>query len=251
MSAFMFFSNANRDIVKAQNPGLSFTEVASEIGQRWGALSASDRRPYAALADQDKERYFEEKRLYVPDPKYLMQDQKPGKKIKDPNAPKRAMSGFMFFSNHMRPKLKARHPSLSFIDMGHEIGKLWRGMNEKKRTPYMALAAEDAQRYRDEKAVYVPPPKFNRQVTTKNGKKKKDPNAPKRGMSAYLYFCQAYRPQFMKRHPGQKITDIAKLLSVKWRKINGTERAKFDRQAAVDKKRYQREKAKYEKKQRR
>ena len=41
MSAFMFFSNANRDIVKAQNPGLSFTEIAREIGNRWAARRVS------------------------------------------------------------------------------------------------------------------------------------------------------------------------------------------------------------------
>jgi len=48
----MFFSNANRDIVKAQNPSLSFTDIAREIGSRWAGLSATDRRPYATLAQQ-------------------------------------------------------------------------------------------------------------------------------------------------------------------------------------------------------
>ncbi len=45
--------------------------------------------------------------MYTPDPKYI-QEEAPGKPKKDPNAPKRAMSGFMFFSNHMRPKLQKK-----------------------------------------------------------------------------------------------------------------------------------------------
>lgn len=246
MSAFMFFSNANRDIVKAQNPGLSFTEIAREIGNRWAVLSQDDRSPYATLAAQDKARYEEEKRLYVPDPKYIAQELRPGKAKKDPNAPKRAMSGFMFFSNHMRPKLKARHPDITFLELGTEIGKLWRGLSNAKRKPYMQLANEDKARYQDEKANYVAPPQF-----VNKGKKKKDPNAPKRGMSAYLYYCQQYRKSVQKKHPKKKMTELAVILAGNWKKASASQRKKFQAMAEKDKQRYFKEKIAYDKKKRR
>jgi high mobility group protein B2 len=246
MSAFMFFSNANREIVKAQSPNLSFTEIAREIGSRWKNLRSSDKAPYQTLADQDRARYEEEKRMYTPDPKYLVQDTKNGKPKKDPNAPKRAMSGFMFFSNHMRPKLKQRHPDITFLELGTEIGKLWRGLSATKRKPYMQLAAEDKARYQEEKANYVAPPQY----ANKKGKKK-DPNAPKRGMSAYLYYCQSYRKVVQKKHPKKKMTELAVILAANWKKASKSQRKKFQDMAEKDKQRYFKEKIAYDKKKRR
>jgi hypothetical protein len=242
MSAFMFFSNANRDIVKAQNPSLSFTDIAREIGSRWAGLSATDRRPYATLAQQDKDRYLDEKRMYTPDPKYI-QEEVPGKPKKDPNAPKRAMSGFMFFSNHMRPKLQKKKPNIAFLDLGRQIGALWRGMNDTKRKPYMKLAEEDSRRYREEKARYVPDPKY---LSAKA--RKKDPNAPKRAMSGYLFFCQAHRKNMQKQYPKKKMTEIASLLAGKWRQASASQKAKFQRESDKDKARYTREKKAYDRK---
>jgi hypothetical protein len=244
MSAFMFFCNANREIVKAQSPNLSFAEVAREIGARWKNLRQSDKAPYQTLADQDRARYEEEKRMYTPDPKYMVMETKNGKMKKDPNAPKRAMSGFIFFSNHMRPKMKQRHPDITFLELGAEIGKLWRGLSATKRKPYMQLALEDKARYEDEKASYVPPPQY-----VKEDKKKS--NLPKRGMSAYLYFCQANRKTLQKKHPSKKMPELTVLLANNWKKATKSQRAKFQVLADKDKARYFKEKRAFEKKQKR
>ena len=46
--------------------------------------------------------------------------------------------------------------------------------------------------------------------------KKKDPNAPKRPMSAYMFFSNDARAEVKKENPDFKITDISKALGVKW-----------------------------------
>ena len=50
----MFFSNANRDKVKADNPGIAFGEVGKKLGEAWRAASAEDKVEFEELAAKDK-----------------------------------------------------------------------------------------------------------------------------------------------------------------------------------------------------
>lgn len=61
----MFFANANRDVVRADNPGISFGGVGKLLGEKWKALSADEKAPYEAKAEADKKRYETEKANYA------------------------------------------------------------------------------------------------------------------------------------------------------------------------------------------
>lgn len=78
---------------------------------------------------------------------------------------------------------------------------------------------------------------------------KKDPNAPKRALSSYMFFCQDKREALQKKYPDDKVTDIAKKLGAKWKKVSASDKKKYEAQAEKDKARYEKEMAKYEKKQ--
>ncbi|CAI5759276.1 unnamed protein product [Candida verbasci] len=65
LSAYMFFANENRDIVRAENPGISFGQVGKVLGDKWKALSDDDKAPYQSKADADKKRYEKEKAEYA------------------------------------------------------------------------------------------------------------------------------------------------------------------------------------------
>jgi HMG (high mobility group) box len=54
MSAFMFFSNANREKVKADNPGIAFGEVGRKLGELWRAATPEDKKEYEEQAAADK-----------------------------------------------------------------------------------------------------------------------------------------------------------------------------------------------------
>ena len=73
---------------------------------------------------------------------------------KDPNAPKKAMSAFMYFSNKMRPKIKAENPAFSFGDLGKRIGELYRALTPSEKEPYEKMAAGDKNRFEKAKAAY-------------------------------------------------------------------------------------------------
>ncbi|KAK5773840.1 high-mobility group nucleosome-binding protein PWA37_003813 [Arxiozyma heterogenica] len=65
LSAYMFFANENRDIIKSENPDVSFGQVGKLLGEKWKALSPEEREPYEAKAKADKRRYESEKELYL------------------------------------------------------------------------------------------------------------------------------------------------------------------------------------------
>ena len=78
---------------------------------------------------------------------------KKGKK-KDPNAPKRGLSAFMFFSNAMRETIKAENPEASFGELGKIAGQKWKEMDDASKEPYLSKASEDKARYEREKAEH-------------------------------------------------------------------------------------------------
>ena len=58
----MFFSSAERERVKAENPEASFGELGKILGARWKEMDDAAREPYVAKAAEDKARYEREKK---------------------------------------------------------------------------------------------------------------------------------------------------------------------------------------------
>ncbi|KAH6676947.1 HMG box protein [Plectosphaerella plurivora] len=73
---------------------------------------------------------------------------------KDPNAPKRGLSAYMFFANEQRENVREENPGISFGQVGKLLGERWKALNDKQRAPYEAKAVIDKKRYEDEKAAY-------------------------------------------------------------------------------------------------
>ena len=91
--------------------------------------------------------------------------------------------------------------------------------------------------------------------TSKTSEKKaKDPNKPKRGKSAYLFFCEEERPKVKKSlGDGVKTTEVTKELGSRWKLLSASTKkadkkrvADFEAKAAEDKKRYEDEMSNYE-----
>ncbi|KAJ1334045.1 HMG (high mobility group) box [Microdochium nivale] len=93
-------------------------------------------------------------------PKEVTKRGKAGEKVKqkrakkDPNAPKRGLSAYMFFANEQRENVREENPGISFGQVGKILGERWKALNDKQRVPYEGKAAVDKKRYEQEKAVY-------------------------------------------------------------------------------------------------
>ena len=77
--------------------------------------------------------------------------EKKEKKKKDPNAPKRAASGYLFYSNARRPLLKEEQPNLAVKDIMGVLGTEWKALSDAEKKPYLDMAEEDKKRYAKEK----------------------------------------------------------------------------------------------------
>ncbi|SAM04872.1 hypothetical protein [Absidia glauca] len=73
------------------------------------------------------------------------------KKQSGPDAPKRGLSAYMFFSQDTREKVKSENPEASFGQIGKILGAKWREMSDDDKKPYQDKAAEDKKRYEAEK----------------------------------------------------------------------------------------------------
>lgn len=94
-------------------------------------------------------------------------------------------------------------------------------------------------RYQEEMKDYVP----MEEPGGKRKKAKKDPNAPKRNMSAYFLFSIDARPKVKASNPDASFGDIARIISAQFKEISEKEKKKWEKKAAEDKERYQREMA--------
>lgn len=52
---------------------------------------------------------------------------------KDPNAPKRPATAYIFFNAEMRPKVKEEHPEMSLAERSKLVGKMWANLKPEKK----------------------------------------------------------------------------------------------------------------------
>merc|ERR1711990_388340 len=70
------------------------------------------------------------------------------------------------------------------------------------------------------------------------GGKKKDPNAPKRPMSAYFFFLGDKRAEVKAANPEYKIGDIGKAIGKMWKELDASAKAPYEKKAEIAKKKY-------------
>ncbi|CAO3592934.1 unnamed protein product [Absidia cylindrospora] len=71
--------------------------------------------------------------------------------------------------------------------------------------------------------------KKDTKVSTK--RQKKDPNAPKRGLSAYMFFSQANRNKVKEENPDATFGQLGKILGQKWKEMSDEEKKVREKKA--------------------
>ncbi|KAI9007294.1 Non-histone chromosomal protein 6 [Gaertneriomyces semiglobifer] len=73
----------------------------------------------------------------------------------------------------------------------------------------------------------------------KGTRAKKDPNAPKKPLSAFMLFSQAMRPKVKEENPDVTFGDTGKILGERWREMDDAEKAKWQKKSEEAKKTYE------------
>lgn len=84
-------------------------------------------------------------------------------------------------------------------------------------------------------------------VETTNTRAKKDPNAPKKPMTAFVIFCGDHRDKVRKENPDIKVQDVQRKLAELWNKVTDSEKKKYEAKAAEAKEKYTKAVAEYKK----
>lgn len=149
----------------------------------------------------------------------------PVKYKKAPQAPRRFKSSYMFFSTEkhrsIRQELaeKGEIDKLSTTDVAKLVSQAWRDLSNEERDVWEDMARKDKARYEMEKSMYTGPWK----VPAKK-RSQKDPNAPKRPMSAFLSFSNSKRAYVKEKHPNVGNAEISRILAQMWKDASPEER---------------------------
>lgn len=163
---------------------------------------------------------------------------------KDKNKPKRGLTAFMYFSQERRKEIKNSEPNISFGDVAKKIGVEWKKLNDSKKSKFEKMAVKDKARYLKQMESYTPPADSGDDVVKKI-KKKKDPNAPKRGLSSFMFFSKERRVVLKSKHPDISFGEVAKKIGVEWKKLSDSHKSKYLKLAENDKQRYLKQLANY------
>mmetsp|Transcript_5199 Transcript_5199/g.5331 ORF Transcript_5199/g.5331 Transcript_5199/m.5331 type:complete len:110 (+) Transcript_5199:616-945(+) len=76
------------------------------------------------------------------------------KKDKDPNAPKRACSAYILYSQSRRAALLKEQPKLNYKEVISALSKEWNGLSDAEKGPFNKQADVDKARYKKEADAY-------------------------------------------------------------------------------------------------
>ncbi|XP_014674718.1 PREDICTED: high mobility group protein DSP1-like [Priapulus caudatus] len=168
-----------------------------------------------------------------------------GRRGVDSDKPKGRMSSYAYFVQTCRAEHKRKHPteSVVFTEFAKKCSERWKTMSDLEKQRFQDMAGRDKERYETEMSAYNP--QDGSGGRKRKRKQKKDPNAPKRCMSAFFWFSQDVRPSIMKEHPQLRVGDVAKILSKQWAVIPPETKSKYEAIASRDRQRYVTEKNTY------
>ncbi|EDO36028.1 predicted protein, partial [Nematostella vectensis] len=156
------------------------------------------------------------------------------------NKPKGAKSAYNFFLQDQREKLQREEGKFSLADFSKVSAEKWKNMSEEEKETFVQKAGKDKERFKEEMQSYTPPP------SEESGKKKrkkqtKDPNKPKRCLSAYFHFINLKRDDVKKDNPNASGGALSKVLGEMWSKMTDDDKTQYQDMAKKDKVRYESE----------
>nr|ALR81975.1 dsp protein [Bombyx mori] len=163
------------------------------------------------------------------------------------NKPRGRMTAYAFFVQTCREEHKKKYPDVSviFAAFSKKCAERWNTMSEKEKQRFHEMAEQDKHRFDLEMQNYVPPKDMK--VRGRKRQQMKDPNAPKRSLSAFFLFCNDERSKVKAGNPEYTMGDIAKELGRRWAAADPETKAKYDALSEKDKARYDREMTAYKK----
>lgn len=153
--------------------------------------------------------------------------------------PRGKMSAYAFFLQVYRSELKQKNPneSVNFAEFSKKCAEKWKVMDERTKKRYNDMALADKARHDKEMLNYIPVGEDG-----KRKRRKRDPNAPKRSLSAFFWFCNDERPNVKAAlNNTNSVSQVAKELGRRWALVRPEQKTRYEALAAKDKLRYEKD----------
>jgi len=151
-TAYMLFCADNREIIKKENPEVTFSSINKILGNKWKVLTKEDKEKYEVAIKEEVSNYKVALAQYKEEHPEgnVKKKRKHGPEHKGPKPP---LSAFFHFSKEVRVHTKNENPKASFGDMSKIIGQKWQALSKEELGKYKELAEADKTRYKHEKEL--------------------------------------------------------------------------------------------------
>ena len=149
----------------------------------------------------------------------------PTKFKKAPGAPRRFKSAYIFFSTQKHKEIRLNMGKAGEKEKTTNVAKMvsnaWKNLPSAERDYWEDMARRDKERYEMEKSMYNGPWKVPVEKVAK------DPNAPKRPMSAFLSYSNSKRSEVKKLHQGKTNAEVSRILASMWKEAKDEDKKSF------------------------
>jgi len=154
------------------------------------------------------------------------------KRKKDPEAPKKWKTSYIFFCAAQRELLKNQDVKFKATEITAKLAEMWKHLSDREKVKYEELSKQDKERYIKEMSTYSPSETY----------KKKERTGPKRPTSSYMFFCQHERDTIKNECPNMNAKEITSELGRRWKTLTDEQKVPYLEKQDKDKARYMNEK---------
>jgi DNA-binding transcriptional ArsR family regulator len=139
--------------------GQPASAVSKMAGAAWGKLSDSQQAPYQKQYESKKAKFDKDMEAFLAsggEKAQIKRKGKEGKKVKDPNAPKKPAGGGygVFLAKNRAAIVKSLPADHKITDVSKAAGEQWRALSEAAKKPYNAEYLKKMEEYQKELAEY-------------------------------------------------------------------------------------------------
>jgi len=175
---------------------------------------------------------------------------KSNKMVRDINAPKRPLNGYMRYINTIRAEVEAE-TGLNGIQVTPHLSARWNALSDEEKNTYNKVFAKEMVKHKKVMAAYKKTKSYKEFQAAKKakkfGKKPKDKTAPKRPLTAFFVFANTIRDSVRQNNPEASIGEIGKILGQEWNSLDESAKQSYQAKANKNKEKYAKTLTKYQK----
>jgi hypothetical protein len=171
------------------------------------------------------------------------------KMVKDVNAPKRPLTGYIRYINTIRAEVE-RETGLNGIKVTPHLSARWNALSEEEKDSFNQAFAKEMVKHKAVMAKYKKTDAyeaFQQKKKAKNSKRPKDKNAPKRATSSFMIFANDIRDEVKENNPEASFGEVGRIMGQQWGALAADRKAAYQAQHEKAKENYQKVLEQYKK----